>query len=363
MGLERYKPVVAAIEIGDVDRLRALIDADADVLREPISTHRRTALHVAAMVGKTDMVQLLLERGANPNTRDRGDHAYPMHFAAELGYLKIVQLLADAGGDVRGGGDTHGLGVLGWATCFGQTRHDVAQFLLERGATHTIFSAAAMGDGDAVRQIVEQDPTSLTRFMSPWENQRTPLHLAVIKNQHAMVELLLELGADPYLPDKNDQTPLQLALTSGDRAMVSLFAARGIELDEYIEQGVPLSGVTPILCVKDVPASIAYFETKLGFHKDWDWGDPVGFASVSRGKVALFLCDGQGQPGSWMSIWVEDVDALYEEFQQRGAIIRQPPTNFSWGCREMNVADPDGNRFRFSSHATGESDGVPLAEG
>ena len=41
----------------------------------------------------------------------------------------------------------------------------------------------------------------------------------------------------------------------------------------------------------------------------------------------------------WMFIFVENVDALYEEYQASGAIIRQKPTNFSWGVREMNIED------------------------
>jgi Glyoxalase/Bleomycin resistance protein/Dioxygenase superfamily len=39
---------------------------------------------------------------------------------------------------------------------------------------------------------------------------------------------------------------------------------------------------------------------------------------------------------------VDDVDALYTEFVQRGAIVRQPPTDRLWGMREMAVATPDG---------------------
>ncbi len=46
----------------------------------------------------------------------------------------------------------------------------------------------------------------------------------------------------------------------------------------------------------------------------------------------------------WMFIFVENVDALYEEYQASGAIIRQKPTNFPWGVREMNIEDLDGHR-------------------
>jgi len=121
--------------------------------------------------------------------------------------------------------------------------------------------------------------------------------------------------------------------------------------------------VTPILNVKDFAASIEYYINKLGFEKQWDWGNPPTFGCVQRGKVQIFLCEGaQGQSGTWMSIWIDDVDALYEEYKKSGAIIRQPPTNFSWGVREMNVQDLDGHRFRMSSESEGPCDGKPLNE-
>jgi predicted enzyme related to lactoylglutathione lyase len=97
--------------------------------------------------------------------------------------------------------------------------------------------------------------------------------------------------------------------------------------------------------------------------KDWDWGTPPTFASVSRGKACIFLCQGaQGNPGTWMSIFVTNVEELYEEYKSTGATIRQPPTNFPSGTREMNIQDPDGHRIRFGSESTGKSDGIPLQE-
>jgi uncharacterized glyoxalase superfamily protein PhnB len=122
--------------------------------------------------------------------------------------------------------------------------------------------------------------------------------------------------------------------------------------------------ITPILSVGDVRASIAYYRDKLGFTKCWEWGEPVAFGGAGRdGTEILFCKDRQGCPGTWMSVWVDDVDALFHEFQERGADIRQPPTNFDWGVREMNVADPDGHRLRFSTSTSEPGDGIPLIDG
>lgn len=114
------------------------------------------------------------------------------------------------------------------------------------------------------------------------------------------------------------------------------------------------SGAVPILNVKNFAASMDYYVNKLGFEKEWDWGSPPDFGCVGRGEAQIFLCEGgQGQPGTWMSIFLEDVDALHEEYKKSGAIIVRPPRNYPWGSREMIVEDLDGHRLRM----TGESKG------
>jgi len=121
--------------------------------------------------------------------------------------------------------------------------------------------------------------------------------------------------------------------------------------------------IVPILRVRDVDASIAYYMGKLGFTDCWHFGEPPTFGGVRRDELEVQFCkDCQGSPGTWISVWVDDVDGLYEEFKGRGADIRQPPTNFEWGVREMNVRDPDGHRLRFGMGTDQPSDDVPFVE-
>ena len=107
-----------------------------------------------------------------------------------------------------------------------------------------------------------------------------------------------------------------------------------------------LGGAQPILPVADLRASIDYYVNALGFQHDW--GD-AGFASVSRDRCHLFLCENdQGHTGTWAWIGVEDAAAFADELRERGAKIRHPPTNYPWAY-EMQVEDPDGNVLRFGS--------------
>jgi catechol 2,3-dioxygenase-like lactoylglutathione lyase family enzyme len=117
-----------------------------------------------------------------------------------------------------------------------------------------------------------------------------------------------------------------------------------------------VQGITPILYVTDLDCSMAYFTDQLGFRKLWDWGTPASFGAVGRDRVEIFLCQGaQGAPGTWLSVFVDDVDALHDELRAKGAVIAIAPQNEPWGMREMQVQCPDGHILRFGH-------GIPFAE-
>jgi ankyrin repeat protein len=353
--------IIAAAAAGDAEKLAEFLDQHPAKLHIIGGAWNRPLLHLAAEGGHLACVELLLQRGLGVRLRDRMDNATALHWAAQGGHLPVMERLLAAGADIDGEGDAHEVGVIGWATCFRDVRADVADFLLARGAKPTIFSAVALDRADLVRQLVEADRALVGARMSRFEQHRTPLHLAVIKNRPHIVALLLELGADASASDDSGGTPLNLVSEASDKSIAGLLIKAGADPQE---RGVSrfLSSV-PILNVRSVPASTDYYVHKLGFEKEWDWGDPATFACVRRDQVRIFLCQGaQGAPGTWISIFVQNVDGLYEDYQRRGADIRQAPTNFPWGVREMNVQDLDGHRLRLGSDATGPSDDVHLPE-
>lgn len=118
------------------------------------------------------------------------------------------------------------------------------------------------------------------------------------------------------------------------------------------------SWVTPILCVSDLPGSLEHYEQTLGFEIAWRWSeteafetpDHPTFACVCRGDISLFLCEnGQGNPGSWICLNVrnaDELDALHQEYRRSSADIAEPPSDRSWGMREMLIRDPDANVLR-----------------
>lgn len=103
----------------------------------------------------------------------------------------------------------------------------------------------------------------------------------------------------------------------------------------------------PILRVEDMSRSVRYYTDVLGFAlEEWSSDD---FGCVTRDGAAIYLSQGgQGAPGTWAWIGVEDVASLYLEYEASGALISEPPVNYSWAY-EMRVVDPDGHVLRFGS--------------
>lgn len=108
----------------------------------------------------------------------------------------------------------------------------------------------------------------------------------------------------------------------------------------------PIKAV-PILFSSDVRKSMTYFTEKLKFETQWEWDDPPTFGGVTLGDIEFFFCkDDQGQPGTWVSIVLDDVDAYYEMIRNTGAEILSPPDTKEWNMREMLVRCPDDHILR-----------------
>lgn len=138
-------------------------------------------------------------------------------------------------------------------------------------------------------------------------------------------------------------------------------------------------GITPILNVSDVGASIAWFG-KLGWTRGFAYNEggliedgasndhgPATFGSVCAGQATIFLCrDGQGLRGghparydgddvtgaTWMSVWLgspAEVDAAHALAVAAGITVIWPPTDEPWRARECRIMHPDGHVLRLSA--------------
>lgn len=109
--LYRGEPVEAAVErldvleaaaLGRVERLRALLDADPELVhtRAPDDF---TPLHYAAFFGGPEAARLLVERGADVNAWARNDQleVMPLHSAAAARQTESARILLEHGADAN----------------------------------------------------------------------------------------------------------------------------------------------------------------------------------------------------------------------------------------------------------------------
>jgi ankyrin repeat protein len=165
-----------AINAGNVDAMRAALDAGADPNAE--DGLGETRLMVAARHRDAEMVRLLLDRGADVNARNIGGST-ALTYAAGGPDAEMVRLLLDAGADVNARGCEGGTALLAATRACSPS---LMRLLLDRGAD--VNSANCFGE--------------------------TPLICAVWRDLDA-VRLLLDRGADVYARHQNGDTAVDLA--------------------------------------------------------------------------------------------------------------------------------------------------------
>jgi ankyrin repeat protein len=121
-----------ASALGDVDRLRELLDAGADP--NEFAPDGFFALGLACFFKHPDAVRLLLDHGADVHQRARNEQiqVLPIHSAAaNNGSVEIVRMLLDAGADVN---VTQPGGFRAIDAARQEQNEQLERLLLERGA-------------------------------------------------------------------------------------------------------------------------------------------------------------------------------------------------------------------------------------
>jgi catechol 2,3-dioxygenase-like lactoylglutathione lyase family enzyme len=97
------------------------------------------------------------------------------------------------------------------------------------------------------------------------------------------------------------------------------------------------------LPVADLARSITFYRDVLGCRPGFQNEAMASFAEgivLDRGRVTA--------PGEvTVALDVDDVDAIFDRISAAGADVEEPPTDQSWGVRNMYVRDPDGYVIEF----------------
>ncbi len=224
--------VVEAIHTGDLATLKRLLHehpalATARLGDDDPDGMSRTLLHVATdwpghFPNGAATVAVLVEAGADVNARFHGPHAEtPLHWAASSNDVEVLDALLDLGADIEADGGVIGGGTpLADARAFGQWQ--AARRLVERGAQTALKDAATLGLMDRLEGYFAGDTAP-----SPDEISRA-FWGACHGGQRGVADYLLERGADVnWLPPWEELTPLDAAQRSGAGTLVEWLRARG----------------------------------------------------------------------------------------------------------------------------------------
>lgn len=266
--LEFGSPLIEAAATGDLEMLRDLIDAGADVNESVISPEPRTALNAAARHGHLAAVKILLDAGAEVDKVARGD-ATALIDAARGGHVDVVELLIERGAVVDHTVRGDGTALIAAAR---NAREDVVRLLLENGAdpdrgvrgegsplaaasrsgsaesVALLIAAGAdanimvKGDAGAMMQAAARDDVALLEQLAAagadlnhWTpGDGTPLIAAARRGKLAAAQWLLDNGADVNLAARGDGNPLILAAANGHLDLVRLLLDRGANIDAVV---------------------------------------------------------------------------------------------------------------------------------
>lgn len=127
-----------------------------------------------------------------------------------------------------------------------------------------------------------------------------------------------------------------------------------------------LSHAEPVLLVKDVAETVAYWHEVLGFPGHWTWGTPPNHGGVSwHGAFIQFSGDIEAADrmrGQCVWIRVKNIRELYQLHRDQNAEIIMHLEKQPWGFEEYVVKDLNGNYITFAAPAAsgGESKSQPL---
>jgi catechol 2,3-dioxygenase-like lactoylglutathione lyase family enzyme len=125
---------------------------------------------------------------------------------------------------------------------------------------------------------------------------------------------------------------------------------RGVLLFRDLFDGGFMKSVHPMLPVRDVVETAAFYRDKLGFEVKVLWGEPPFYAIVNRGNIFINFIQSQsisGKPGEIGGVYihVEDVDVIYAEFAATDVEIWGEPEDREYGMRDFIILDLNGHRL------------------
>ena len=204
------------ISSGNLSKVKELVEKDPQVVNRVMANGTQpvlmvTPIHLASAFNKVDILAYLLDHGANINHQTQvqavttvdslelhGSTA--LHLACMNGHSKVVDLLLERGADptIHRSGD---------------------------GATPLIRASFSEASLEAMRRLLSHD-LAKTTVNARSDEGLTALHYACLRDDREMVKVLLQGGADISVADKFGCTPMISAQIMKRERIVKVFQVR-----------------------------------------------------------------------------------------------------------------------------------------
>ncbi|MGA2138448.1 MAG: ankyrin repeat domain-containing protein [Verrucomicrobiia bacterium] len=277
---------------GDLETIKRLLDKNPALVNVKDQEYAvgLTPLHVAAHQGQSEVVELLLARGAAVDPKWAVNGMTPLILAAQGGHAEIIRILLGKGANPNN--VANGMAALHWVARKGN--QEVATLLLNAGADVNI-----------------QDSTG-----------KTPLHEAAASGAKEMVEFLISHGAYINVQDRNGNTPWKLAVNHpdiaealwkqgamGSKPVTDVLVNRGAKFTnsrvitvDPINDKFPAIAIQDLNNPKDKPVAVQ------------NTGKPFTFTLPDRGDGEYFLgfqfLDSEGKPQETLLLRTITLDTL-----------------------------------------------------
>jgi ankyrin repeat protein len=204
---------------------------------DPKDKFGRTELIRAAEDSETDIVEMLLNEGANIEAKDN-EGLTALIYAAGNGDTETTTLLIDKGANIEAK-DNCGATSLMWAAS--KNNAETVKLLIDKGAN---IEAKGNGDGTAVIYAAEGGSTEAAELLldkgadieAKDEFGRTALILTALAGHTKTAELLLDKGADIEAKDNDGWTALMFAKNKSQTEIANILIAKGANDDDQIEE-------------------------------------------------------------------------------------------------------------------------------
>jgi ankyrin repeat protein len=280
-----------AVVEGEAEEVRQMLASESFKSEVDLGVRwedRMTVLHLAAVLDHPEVVQILVDNGADLEAT-AVEGMTPLLVAAVNDRVAAVGRLLDAGAEIEAVDSEQGATALNFAAFYGQ--NELARLLVDRGAnvncvnrigTPPIQTAVAQNNLAMVGMLLDAGAR-----VDVCSGGLTLLFIASQDGHADMVRLIMQHGADPNArrpPEFDHFAPLHAAVHHEHQSVIHALAAGGADMNIRAAHGV-----TPlIMAAAERRSSVATELIRLG--ADPDIPDDEGWRPI---KYAIRNNDGE----------------------------------------------------------------------